>query len=452
MRKSDMLHMCLQNLTRRKSRTVLTVLGVMIGCCAIVIMVSLGFGTQEAQSKMLAQMGDLTMIQVYSYNYNNGNENKLDTATVNNFRGINGVQAATPKLNIGNYYSAQLYAGTNRRYAAEWCAVVGIDMNSFDAMDYKLISGRKPEKEDEVVVGQHIAYNFRDTMRPQGHDFVNRWDCEWDEMGYPINMPDPFFDIMGAKLTMEVQLNNGTIKREYKVVGVLEEDYNKGYETSEGLVLDVGNLTSLLEQAFVKDSVSKKITYNEVYVKCVDIDHVADVQKEIESAGFSSWSMESIREPLQKEARQKQMMLGGLGAISLLVAAIGIANTMIMSISERTREIGIMKALGCYLGDIRFMFLTEAGLIGLIGGIAASLVSVIAMVTINLIAFKQGINMELIKTCFAGSEELSRTSVLPWWLIVFGIIFSIVIGLVSGYAPANKAVRISALEAIRSSE
>jgi len=98
------------------------------------------------------------------------------------------------------------------------------------------------------------------------------------------------------------------------------------------------------------------------------------------------------------------------------------------------------------------MFLTEAGLIGLIGGIAASLVSVIAMVTINLIAFKQGINMELIKTCFAGSEELSRTSVLPWWLIVFGIIFSIVIGLVSGYAPANKAVRISALEAIRSSE
>ena len=83
MRKSDMFHMCLQNLTRRKSRTILTVLGVMIGCCAIVIMVSLGFGTQEAQDKMLSQMGDLTMIQVYGYNQTA--ENKLNEETINNF-------------------------------------------------------------------------------------------------------------------------------------------------------------------------------------------------------------------------------------------------------------------------------------------------------------------------------------------------------------------------------
>ena len=65
--------------------------------------------------------------------------------------------------------------------------------------------------------------------------------------------------------------------------------------------------------------------------------------------GYSTSSMESIREPMEKEARQKQMMLGGLGAISLFVAALGITNTMIMSISERTREIGIMKSLGCYV-------------------------------------------------------------------------------------------------------
>lgn len=99
--------------------------------------------------------------------------------------------------------------------------------------------------------------------------------------------------------------------------------------------------------------------------------------------------MESIRKPMEKEAQQKQMMLGGLGAISLFVAALGITNTMIMSISERTREIGIMKALGCYVTDIRIMFLSEAGAIGLIG-------------------------------------------------------------LGSGYYPANKAVQIPALEAIKS--
>ncbi len=451
MRGSDILHMCLQNLKRRKSRTFLTVLGVLIGCCAIVIMVSLGFGTQEAQDKMLAQMGDLTMIQVY--NYNNTGDNALDDSTVASFRQIDGVKAVTPKLNLGNYYSAQLYAGVNRRYMTYWSEIVGVDMASAADMGYELLSGQMPEESDEVLVGQYFAYNFYDTMRPEGMNYVDRYSGGWDEEGNLIDIPDPYFDPTSTTITIEITLSSGaTFTTDVKVTGILKEDWNKGYETSEGIVMDVSAMRSIIERAMAQEGTKKDITYNEVMVKAIDIDHVADAQKEIDTYGFNTSSMESVREPLQQEAQQRMLMLGGLGAVSLFVAAIGIANTMVMSISERTREIGIMKALGCYVRDIRVLFLSEAGAIGLIGGLVGSVISFIAMIIINLVSLGSGPSVHNIMLCIFGGEEITRTSVIPFWLIPFAIVFSVLIGLGSGFYPANRAVRVSALEAIKSSE
>ena len=452
MRSSDILHMCLQNLSRRKSRTFLTVLGVLIGCCAIVIMVSLGLGTQEAQEKMLAQMGDLTLIEVYNYG-NSDKDHQIKDDTINSFRQIEGVQAVSPKLEMGNYYSAQLYAGPNRRYQTNWSTIMGIDSASAQDLGYELIDGTMPENSDEVLVGQYFAYNFSDTLRPQGMNTVNRYEGGWDEQGNLINVPDPYFNPVGMKITISITLSNDiTFTTDVKVTGMVKENYNTGWETSEGIIMDAGAIKSILERAMVQEGTKKDIVYQNVIVKAVDIDHVADAQAEIEKQGYSTYSMESIREPLQKEARQKMLMLGGLGAISLFVAAIGIANTMIMSISERTREIGIMKALGCYVRDIRLLFLSEAGAIGLIGGLIGIVVSYIAMIIMNLVSLGQGPTLANILLCIMGGDDITRTSVIPAWLVLFAIVFSVLIGLVSGFYPANKAVKISALEAIRSSE
>lgn len=441
--------MCLQNLKRRKSRTILTVLGVVIGCCAIVIMVSLGFGTQEAQDKMLAQMGDLTMIEVYSY----GTSTTMDDSTISSFRQIENVEAVTPKLEMDYYYSAQLYAGVNRRYYTYWSTIMGVDMTAAEDMGYELLSGRMPESSDEVLVGEYFAYNFYDSLRPEGSNYVNRYSGGWDDDGNLVDVPDAFFDPTSSDITLEITMSNGlTFTTTVKPVGILKEDYNVGYETSEGIVMDTGSLRSLIERVMVQEGIKKDITYNNAYVKVKDIDSVADAQSEIDGMGYSTWSMESIREPLQEEARQKQLMLGGLGAISLFVAAIGIANTMIMSISERTREIGIMKALGCYVRDIRVLFLSEAGAIGLIGGLLGSIISFIVMIVINLIALGGGPTLENILLCITGGDAITRTSVIPAWLMLFAVVFSILIGLGSGFYPANKAVKVSALEAIKSSE
>ena len=143
-------------------------------------------------------------------------------------------------------------------------------------------------------------------------------------------------------------------------------------------------------------------------------------------------------------------MLGGLGAISLFVAALGITNTMIMSISERTKEIGIMKSLGCYVRDIRAMFLLEAGAIGLIGGLVGCVVSLIASIGMNLISAGSQNSIASLQDALAAlSATGSRISVIPPWLGAFAIMFSVFIGLGSGYYPANKAVGIPAIEAIK---
>ena len=444
MQKKDLLRICLQNLMRRRSRTFLTVLGVLIGCCSIVIMVSLGIGMKETQEKLLAEMGDLTIITVTAPQKGKGKV-KLDEALVKRLRNLNDVVGVSPKQSL-EVDSIRLLAGTGNRYIAEWTSVVGMDTDEMERLGYRILNGSTAKRSGDVVIGEFLAYSFKDTLRPEGRNIIDRWAGELDDNGQPKELPPPYFDPMKTTLTMEIATASGTIKIPITPSGVVKEDYSKGYETSEGMIMSLTDLRKLLDK--VQGPVKKKLPYDSVLVKVSAIDRVADVEQEIKSMGYATESMESIRKPMEKEARQKQMMLGGLGAISLFVAALGITNTMIMSISERTREIGIMKALGCYVSDVRIMFLSEAGAIGLIGGVIGCVISFIASVIINLVSI--GLSPENIPAAILGGEGINRVSVIPPWLLVFAIVFSVLIGLGSGYYPANKAVQIPALEAIKS--
>jgi len=128
--------------------------------------------------------------------------------------------------------------------------------------------------------------------------------------------------------------------------------------------------------------------------------------------------------------------------VSLFVAAIGISNTMVMSIYERTREIGVMKVIGASLKDIRRLFLLEAALIGVFGGVLGAGLSLGVSKIINNYGIPFFDNMVY------GANE-SDISAIPAWLCLFALGFSAVIGLVSGYFPARRAMKLSALTAIR---
>ncbi|MEG1389726.1 MAG: ABC transporter permease [Angelakisella sp.] len=434
----DILKMCLQNLLRRKSRTLLTVLGVVIGCCSIVIMVSIGIGTKAAQEAMLAEMGDLTIITVSPQNQGRGKV-KLNDSSIRTISQIANVIAVSPKLSP-EHLTLRVYAGLGDRYICDWITIAAFDSENLEKLGFKLVEGEYPQKNTDILVGEAFAYNFKDSFRPEGSNTVDRYaNMDFSLSDFSTqkeNMPKPYLDPLKMPLTLVIEKEDGgKYSVPLEVSGRLKEDYNKGYETSEGFVMDIEYLEKIVKDAGISQSNIEKKSYSSALVKVNDISKVAAIENEIKQLGFITQSMESIRKPMEKEAKQKQLMLGGLGAISLIVAAIGITNTMIMSISERTKEIGIMKALGCFVKDIRVIFLTEAGIIGLFGGIVGSVVSVLISLIMNLASHTGGV---------------AKISIIPVWLIIFSILFSVFIGLASGYYPANKAVKIPALEAIKS--
>ena len=451
MRFIDIVKMCVDSLKRRKGRTILTVLGVFIGCTSIIVMVSIGAGMRESQEQMIADMGDISIIEVYG----NGNNAKLNDDAVKNFKDIAGVKAVMPKLG-SNQYGVSLTAGTNERYTSDWGNVIGVDLASLEDMGYEIVAGRYPSAvNEEVAVGEYFAYNFYDSIMPPGKNYVNRY--EWDEATQSYKDPgEPFFKPEeNTKITLYFYDYNSNSETktpfEIDVVGRIKEDYGKGWETSEGVMMDISQMKKILAKMQNTVPESVKLDYDQIYVKCSDIEILPDVEQAIKDLGYSTYSMASIRDSLEEQTRQIELMLGGLGAISLLVAAIGIANTMVMSVTERTREIGIMKAIGCYVKDIRLMFLLEAGSIGLVGGILGLIFSFIVSVGINLFSFGglgPGFTWELLKMAILGGEQ-ARISVITPMLAVGALLFSFLVGLVSGYQPANKAVKIPALEAIR---
>ena len=176
-------------------------------------------------------------------------------------------------------------------------------------------------------------------------------------------------------------------------------------------------------------------------MKVGNINQVAQVEDAIQAYGFQTSSMETIREPLMQQSSTIQLILGSLGGITLVVAALGIVNTMTMSIYERTREIGVMKVLGCVVGNIRAMFLVEAASIGFLGGIAGVLLSYGATSLLNML-LSTGSGMGMM------GLSAGTSAVMPPWLVLAGILFATLVGLVAGIYPANRAVRISAIAAI----
>lgn len=503
MRFADILRLCMQNLSRRKSRTVLTVLGVIVGCCSIVIMVSLGAGLTEQNKAMLKQMGDLTLINVYSQGSagnammgggsgsasGSGEGAKLDDAAVDSMKQIPGVVGASPQMPL-NY--AVRMSVDNGRYYTDYGIIEAVDMTQLGNMGYEILQGEKPTKPDEVLAGQYFAYQFMDKYRPEGNNYrqqpfdmgdgtVMQCDAAGNcEAVQTDQVEGAFFDQLGAEVTVSVDTGDGAMSAsgasggtgaaavgttgspgtassgaaaanilELKVTGTLKEDYPKGSSTSSGLLMDLGQLKEFIAKA--DRNAKKTTTYDTALVKVSDISQVADVEQRIRDMGFGTNSSEQTRKSLEEQSRIIQLVLGGIGAVSLLVAAIGITNTMVMSVTERTREIGVMKALGCYVRDIRVMFLAEAGFIGLLGGVIGCLISALVSLGINLLALG-GVSGTNIWHAIVGGEDVARVSVIPWWLYLFALAFSTAIGVISGFQPANKAVRIPALDAIRNAQ
>ncbi len=461
MRSFDLIIMGLRNLFRRKTRTILTVLGVIIGTAAIVVMVSLGIGMNESFDEQLKQMGSLNIINVTKYRNNpdgavmDSKEIVLDDKAVASIKTIKGVQAVTP---VAESY-VKLVSG---KYLA-YTPILGIDAKVMADFDYLADQGRLLQEGDidQIVVGGMIPQNF---FNPKNHFYF----------GGPNTKPP--VDVMTDKLQITFDMmygekqqpgsggnTNAKPPKLYKVKAVGTLVQSNDWSKNQYIFMDIRQLQKLIKDANKsQDQGSRGMSvygfsstsssgYERLMVMVKDIKDVDTVQEKIDDMGYGTNSLGDIRKSMQKQSQTIQIVLGGIGAISLLISALGITNTMIMSIYERTREIGVMKVLGCKMNNIKQLFLLEAGVIGFLGGLIGVIISFLASFLLNAIG--KGImnsgNMGMDMGMGMGMDSASRVSVIPPWLAALSIVFAVLIGLISGFSPARRAMKLSALEAIK---
>ena len=445
MRFLDLLAMSVNNLRRRKLRTALTVLGVVIGTASIVVMVSLGIGLKELTVEQYEQYGTLTSINVYGEYYGGQDSDPLylTDEVIKEFSKIPHVKYVTPIL---NYYVIM------RQGAYE--ANINLRGVSTEYMkDIELKEGELPspnDKEMKMIVGNMVYRNFRniktnegywETMEKPNIDFMNR-------PMFVIFDTDAYYQ---SKYAQEGE-NKVAPPKKYmmRTAGMVkggDEDYG---EYSSGIYVNVELLKDQLKKIFKKNPIPGQPTnkkgktfnhfiYDEVQVMVDDMEHVTEVQEVLTSQGYQANSQMQWLEQSQKQQDMTQAVLGGIGAVSLFVAAIGIANTMMMSIYERTKEIGVIKVLGCPMGNIRTMFLMEAGFIGLMGGVIGILLSYTISYAINHIGGVSALMMGI-------QGDISR---IPLWLSAMAVLFAIFVGMMAGLFPALRAMKLSPLAAIR---
>lgn len=442
MTRLDTVLMCIKNLLRRKVRTALTVSGVIIGTCAITVMISLGIGMQKTLEETLAQLGDLTIINIY--NYGTSTDQPLNDEMLDTIRLQDGVVAVTP---VYNTYASRWgnYTFSNGKYTYDG-QIVGVDFDALRSMGYTFMEGDFPTGENGYeglfVIGQDSLYSYTDK---KGNYFQQTTNAD----GTPA---DPPVDVMNDKLTLTINKSdesNSKKQPSFKITctGILTSDYQRNPSTY-GVFMDIHYVKSLEKEYNkyngIKEDKNKVEAYDNVVVKVESMDDVQRVEDFIKSYGYNTNSMESVRKPIQDQANQQQMILGSLGAISLFVAALSITNTMVMSVYERTREIGVMKVLGCSLSDIRGVFLMEAGAIGFSGGVIGVGISYIISFIINHYGGMGGESGGMM-----GMTSIGGSSIIPFWLAIGSILFATLVGLLSGFSPANRAVKISALSAIK---
>ncbi|HEY3475408.1 MAG TPA: ABC transporter permease [Anaerolineales bacterium] len=439
----DLVRLILGNLSRRKARVALTAIGVVIGTAAVVILVSLAIGLQRNANEQLFGIGDLTQIQVMpAYEMEGGGgmvvqiggggpgspgqpqaARLLTNSALDELRAIPGVASVIPReyLMTGVIVKYQKLEGG--------VGVIGVDATDLGELGLEAVEGSSELGRATVVIGAMVPNNFYDPRSRPGQE------------------PPPPPQLYGQQIQITVvkwddQGNEIRKNLSMRVSGVLKE--TRG-ESDWTMYLPLDQIKALNEWAQGRRINYNKEGYSQVIVKVQDVEQVLDISEQITEMGFQAFTPQSFVQGINNFYVILQFIFGGVGAIALLVAAIGIANTMAMSILERTREIGLMKAVGATNRDVLAIFLGEAAGIGFIGGLGGVIIGWLAGQAINVIAIVYMANQ-------AGQQGGIPPSVAvytPFWLPLFALIFSTIIGMISGFYPALRAATMIPVMALK---
>ncbi len=430
----DLLALVLDNLGRRKTRVALTAVGVVIGTAAVVVLVSLATGLQQNANQQLGDIGDLTLIRVFP-GMIGGKEGPgapsdpsqpptmkvIDDKLLEQIRAMPEVEAVVVREGLQG--GARLVAGQLEGGGE----IVGLTEEGIKAFGLKVAEGEVRLERNAIIVGSQIANNFYNPRRQRPPD-------------EPLDLYGKSLKLIVSKYTQDGVEILKTLQ--VRVVAVLAETRN---ENDYAIYLPADQVQQLNEWLLGRRMNRSRDGYQQALVKVKDPNKVLAVNDAITALGYQAYTAQSFVQGINGFFSVLQIIFGGVGAIALLVAAIGIANTMAMAILERTREIGLMKAVGATNRDVLMVFLGEAGGIGLIGGVGGVLAGWLFSQVLNVagMAFLAG------QAARNGGAPPSIAVSTPAWLPLFAIGFSIFIGIISGLYPALRAASLNPLQALK---
>lgn len=392
-RTSVLFHIAVNNFFDKKLRSFLTVFGVVIGVCAIFFLLSFGLGIKDLVTEQVVGNNSLKSIDVTSPNSKIVKLDKETTSTIFGYAHVNliGVQYSFPGIMTLNGGESDAVAyGINQQYQS--------------VSSLTLIKGRLLEASDDKAVVLNSS-----ALKAIGIDDVE------DAINKQVKISVP---LKGSGASTEEINNNFTI------VGVIES----------------GSGSELFVPSKIFDSAGVPV-YERVKVVVDEVANVDLVRSRIESLGLETVSLTDTLTEINNIFKFFNIILVGFGSIGMIVAILGMFNTLTISLLERTKEIGLMMALGARRSDMRKLFILEAVLISMIGAIIGIAIAIVMGKLVNLY-----INIRAAGRGVVGSFDLFAT---PLWIVLLLILATMAIGTLVVYFPARRAERINPIDALR---
>jgi putative ABC transport system permease protein len=401
--KQDYILLAIQNLRHRKLRSWLTILGIFIGIAAVVALISLGQGLREA---ITGQFGSLSVDKLVIQNSGAGfgppgsmSVRKLNQHDVDLINSISGIDEVIPRL----IRVAKVEYG--REVQFKYIVSMPDDKMGlniiYNSLNVDTKSGKKLEERDK---GKVLL----------GNDFINAFAKEV-QSGSNILINEKIFEVIGI-------LEAGSTFTVNSAIMMLEKDMKNLLKINDEIDIIIVQVSDRNKIEEIAKNIEKKLR--------------KDRNEKEGEEDFSVQTPIKSLETITTILNIINLVVIGIALISLLVGGIGIANTMYTSVLERTREVGVMKAIGAKNSDIMWIFLIESGLLGLVGGIIGAFLGLSMALLVSIIASNSlpGLNF----------------AINPSWPLLAGAIaFSFFIGAIFGVLPALQASKLNPVEALR---
>ncbi|OIJ15707.1 hypothetical protein BKP35_01565 [Anaerobacillus arseniciselenatis] len=435
MRLSDQMKFVRRNMKKNRLRVFMTILATTMGCAFLIVLASVGFGVHKSIVEEMTQYQILTEIRVNGKDVNNRYE-PIAEDDIEKLKSIEEVSAVVSRVNLWG----EIVAEYDERKAN--VSIILTDMKEELKAKFELAEGRVPEKESEIIVGYHFAKNLlTEGEQVERQSFYETGEGELPR-GYVGNLIDETVTVVIAKqegeevFTEEFEFTIAGIGREPSRDWIEDSNLYIGYEYEEQMISAVYPEEVLAER--------QGQPYSEVFVYAPSVNEIEAISNQLKEEGYYVYSISDELEGLNLFFTALKAGLIFVGTVTVLIASIGIFNTMTMAVTERTQDIGIMKAIGGDPSVIRQMFLMESAYIGILGsiiGVAFSYaISWLANLVIPLV-------LEAV-TDSRGPIEFTF-SYIPLSLVLISVSISIGVAILSGLRPAVKATNINVLSALR---